>query len=112
MAVNDGVIQLESSQSAQASSPVYNMLPNALQSRLQPLALVRRRLSGYGPKSRGRVTSLSMFRSDSQEALVTRDEMTVARSSPVDNAEISGICWKFARHGKVLHPDARHQYSG
>ena len=112
MAVNDEVLQLESDQPAQISSPVYSMLPNALQSGLQPLALVRRSLSGYGHKSRRRVTSLGIFRSNSQDTLVARDEMTVASSSPADNAEVSGICWKFARHGNILHLDSLHQYSG
>ena len=110
MAVNDGVLQLESNQSAQIFSPVYNMLPNALQSGLQPLALVRRSLSGYSHRSRRRVTSLGMFRGDSQDTLVARNELTVASSSSVDNAEVSGICWKFARHGKILHLDSLHQY--
>ena len=108
MALNDGVLQLNSGQSAQTSSPVYSMLPHALQSGLQPLALVRRSLSG----SRRRVTSLGIFRSDSQDTLVARDEMTLASSSSVDNIEVSGICWKFARHGKILHLDSFHQYSG
>ena len=112
MAVNDGVLQLESNQSAQTSSPVYSMLPHALQSGLQPLALVRRSLSGYGHKSRRRVTSLGIFRNDNQDTLLARDEMTVASSSSVDNVEVSGICWKFARHGKILHLDSFHQYSG
>ena len=112
MAVNDGVLQLGSNQPAQTSSPVYSMLPNALQSGLQPLALVRRSLSGYGHRSRNRVTSLGIFRSDNQDALVARDEITVASSSPADNAEVSGICWKFARHGKILHLDSHHQYFG
>ena len=114
MAVNDGVLQLESNQSAQTSSPVYSpvysILPSALQSGLQPLALVRRSLSGYSHRSRRRVTSLGMFRSDSQDSLVARDELTVASSSSVGNAEVSGICWKFARHGKILHLDSLHQY--
>ena len=105
MAVNDGVLRLESDQSTQTSSPVYSMLPNALQSGLQPLALVRRSLSGYGYKSRRRVTSLGLFRSDSQDTLVARDEITVASSSPANNAEISGISWKFARHGKDPAPE-------
>ena len=112
MAVNDRVLEIQSDQSSQTLSPVYNMLPNALQNGLQPLALVRRSLTGYGHKSRRRVTSLGMLRSDSQEALVARDEMTVAKSSPIDNAEVSGICWKFARHGKILHLDSLHPYSG
>ena len=109
MAVNDGVLQLESDQSAQTSSLVYSMLPYALQSGLQPLALVRRSLSGYGHKSRRRVTSLGVFRSDSQDTLVARDQITVASSSSIDNAEASGICWKFARHGKILHLESLHQ---
>lgn len=112
MAVNDGVLQLESDQSAQTSSPMYSMLPTALQSGLQPLALVRRSLSGYGHKSRRRVTSLGIFRSDSQDTIVARDEITVASSNSVDNAEVSGICWKFARHGKILHLEPLHQSSG
>ena len=106
MAINEGGFQLESDQPAQASPPVYNMLPSALQSGLQPLALVRRSLSDYGLRSRRRVTKLGMSCSETGDTLVARDEIAIASSSTADNAEVPGIGWKFARHGKILHGKA------
>ena len=44
-----------------------------------------------------------MFRSESEDTFVAGDEMAVTSSCSVDNAELPGICWKFARHGKILH---------
>ena len=44
-----------------------------------------------------------MYRQESEDTEVVRDEMAVASSRPPDSAEVSGICWKFARHGKFLH---------
>ncbi len=89
-------------------SPVYSMLPNALKTGLQPLALVRRSLSDYSLRSRRRVTSLVMFRSESEDTLVAGDEIATTSSCSADNAEVSGIRWKFARHGKILHTKVLH----
>lgn len=44
-----------------------------------------------------------MFRSESEDTLVAGDEMADTQASPLDTAEAPGICWKFARHGKILH---------
>ena len=47
-----------------------------------------------------------MYRQESEDTEVVRDEMAVVSSRPPDSAEVSGICWKFARHGKFLHKDS------
>lgn len=86
------------------STLIYRMFPSALQTGLHPLALVMRSLSDYGLVSRRNVARLAMFRSDSEDKTVAKDEVAVAcsSSSPTENEEVPGICWRFARHGEIL----------
>ena len=108
MAVNETQFASESDQPVWTPSPVYNMLPSALQTGLQPLVMARRSLSGYTLRSRRKVTSLVMFRSEGEDTLVARNQIAVTSSSSADNAEVPGIRWKFARHGKILHTKTLH----
>lgn len=114
MTVHEAYLQSERGQPAWTSSPVYSLLPSALQIKLQPLDLVRRSLSHYSLRSPTRVTSLVMVRRESEDTLAARDEPVDGRSCSVDSEEIEvpGICWKFARHGKALHTEALHHEIG
>lgn len=103
MVVHETQSQSKSNHTTRTALPLYSMLPSALQTGLHPLASVGRSLSDYSHRSRRRVTSLVMSRSESEDTLMAGDEMAVASSCSVDSAEVSGICWKFARHGKILH---------
>ena len=104
MAVPGAVFQSEESQPAPPPSLVYSMLPGALQTRLQPLALVRRSLSGYTIRSRKSVTSLFVLRSESDDTSVVRNDSGVTSSCLPNSTEVQGVCWKSARHGKILRP--------
>ena len=97
--------QPEDACSTRRFSPVFRILSSALKTRLQPLGLVRRSLSEYSLRSRRKVTSLVMYRQESEDTEVVRDEIAVASSHPVDSRESSGVSWKFARHGKLLYKD-------
>lgn len=88
------------------------MFPSALQIGLLPLALVGRSLSDYGFKSRRKVARPAMFRSDSEDAIVAKDEVAIPSSSAAENAEVPGICWKVARHGEILSTETFHQVCG
>lgn len=88
------------------------MFPRALKTGLQPFALVRRSLSDYSLRSRRRVTSPVMFRSEIDGTLVVGDEMAVPGSCLAENTEVPGICWKFARHGEILHTMVLHHENG
>ena len=90
--------QVETLGSAQ-SSQIYTMLPTALQSRLRPLAFVRRSISLYSLQSRRR-GSLSVHRpSESENAEIIRNEMEL---SSLDSAEGADARGKFTRHGQIL----------
>lgn len=99
MVVHETQFQSERDQPVRTPSLVYSFLPSALQSRLQPLALVRRGLSDYSLRSRKRVTSLVMFRSENEDTMVAGDEIAVASTGSVESTEVPGICWRFAPHG-------------
>ena len=112
MVIDESGLRSEKHQSTQASSPIYSMFPSALQVGLLPLALFGRSLSDYGFKSRRKVAGPAMFRSDSEDAIVAKDEVAMASSSPVENAEVPGVCWKFARHGEILSTETFPQVCG
>ena len=99
-AVNETELQSNQGQTTRTASPVFNMLPSALQTGLQLLALVRRSLSAYSYASWRRANCLFVFRSESEDTLIAANDMAVTSSC---SAEVPGIYWKFARHGKVLH---------
>ena len=101
--------QPERDQPVRTPSAAYSMLPGVLQIGLQPLALVRKTVSDYSLRSRKRVTSLAIFRSESEDTLMAGEELVVATSDSADCAEVSGICWKFAHHGRILHTETIHQ---
>ena len=116
MAGNEAEMQSEVVQPVQPPSPVFSMLPIALQIGLHPFALVRRGLSNYSLRSRNNVTSLVMFGDESEEveetedATPAEDETVVSGVCSPDSAEVPGICWKFARHGKILPTETiRHE---
>ena len=50
-----------------------------------------------------------MFRSESEDTLVAGEEMVVATLNSADCAEVSGICWKYAHHGRILHTETLYQ---
>ena len=79
------------------------MLPNALQTGLRPLVMVRRSISACSRRSRRRVIGLVKSRSEEEDKALTRDDTSVAssRSTP-------GICWKRAHHGKIRHTEVSH----
>ena len=101
MAVSDVEPHTTIDQPSQRPLPMYSLLPRALKSGLQPLALVRKSLSDYNLRSRGRVTSQVISRSKSEDTLVAGDDVTFKSTSSLDS--VDGICWKFARHGKIPH---------
>lgn len=103
MAVHEVQSQSERDQPARTPSPVYSLLPSTLQSRLQPL------LRDYRLRSRSGVTSLVMLRSETEGTLVAGDEMAVASSYSAESTEVPGICWRFVRHGKILHTKVHNQ---
>ena len=112
MAVHEAQSQSERDQPARTPSPVYRLLSSALQSKLQPLTLVRKGLRDYSLRSRSRVTSLVMIRSQSEGTLVAGDEMAVASSYSAEDTESPGICWRFIPHGKILHTKVHNQKIG
>lgn len=91
---------------------MYSIFPSPLQVGLLPIALVGKSLCDYSLMSRRRVARLAMFRSDSDDTIVAKDEVAVLNSSPAEDTEVSGICWKFARHGKILLPEVFHGICG
>ena len=103
MALHEAQLQPEYGQTPRPAWPVFRLLPSALQNGLQPLALVRRSLSSYSLRSRRRVTSLAMCRIKREDAQVVEVEEPITSPREMDNAEMSGIRWKFARHGRILH---------
>lgn len=107
-AINEMEFQSEEKRPVRTHSPVFNVLLIALQNRLQPLALVRRRLSDYSLGSRRKVTSQVMPCSEEKDTLENGDEMAVVKPCSPDSAEVPGICWKFAHHGQILHTESLH----
>lgn len=97
--------QSEDTNTIRTSFPVFEILPDVLQAGLQPLVVVRQRLSDYSLRSRRRVSSLVMYRWGSEDADILRADIAANPSGPIDSSEASGICWKFAHHGTILHRD-------